>query len=160
MKREMMMFGLAPRRLSAYRVQTLLVFAAMGIVAGSLSTSSVFAATETPPVTPKTSISSSRPTSMPNTLGAASAVQTTQPKSVNRQISATVDSLASHPLNAPHELKSLPNACSPDSAWVCYDYQHKRSVVPFTKSMMPDMPGMKREGITLKRDKLAFNYSF
>jgi hypothetical protein len=26
--------------------------------------------------------------------------------------------------------------------------------------MMPDVPGLKKEGLTVKRDKVAFNYSF
>ena len=70
------------------------------------------------------------------------------------------DSLAS--LTAPPvdaAFKNAPNACRADSI-VCYDYRKRHSVVPITKSVMPDVPGLKKEGLAIKRDRVAFNYSF
>lgn len=58
------------------------------------------------------------------------------------------------------DLKNAPNACKKDSVVVCYDYRRRHSVIPMTKNWMPDMPGMKKEGVTLKRDKIALTYSF
>jgi hypothetical protein len=55
--------------------------------------------------------------------------------------------------------KTSPGACKADSL-VCYDYRKGQSVVPMTKSLMPEVPGLTREGVTLKRDKLSFHYSF
>ncbi|MCA3017950.1 MAG: hypothetical protein ING73_14660 [Rhodocyclaceae bacterium] len=57
------------------------------------------------------------------------------------------------------DTKAAPYSCKADSL-VCYDYRKRQSVVPITKSMMPDVPGLKKEGVTVKRDKVAFNYSF
>jgi hypothetical protein len=55
--------------------------------------------------------------------------------------------------------KTSPGTCKADSL-VCYDYRKGQSVVPMTKSLMPEVPGLTREGVTLKRDKLSFHYSF
>ena len=52
--------------------------------------------------------------------------------------------------------KSCSDAISP----VCYDYRRNQIVVRGTKLWMPDLPGMKKESLTVKRDKVAFNYSF
>lgn len=64
-------------------------------------------------------------------------------------------------LRAEAESKDVPNSCSAaDSHSLCYDYKRGRAVFKPTRNWMPDIPGMHRESITLKRDKLAFNYSF
>ncbi len=54
----------------------------------------------------------------------------------------------------------LTKSCDGGNAPVCYDYRRNQIVVPGTKMWMPDLPGMKRESLTVKRDKVAFNYSF
>ena len=56
--------------------------------------------------------------------------------------------------------KTAPYACKNDSAFVCYDYRRGQSVVPFTRLFLPDLPGMKKEGMTIKRDKVLVRYSF
>ena len=56
--------------------------------------------------------------------------------------------------------KTVPYACKNDSAFVCYDYRRGQSVVPFTRLFLPDLPGMKKEGMTIKRDKVLVRYSF
>jgi hypothetical protein len=72
-----------------------------------------------------------------------------------------VDLLFAQPIpTANNALRDAPNACKGDSAVVCYDYRSGRAVMPITQSLMPTVPGLRPEGITLKRDKMAFNYSF
>jgi len=64
-------------------------------------------------------------------------------------------------LRADVESKEVPNSCSSeDSSALCYDYKRGRAVFKPTRNWMPGIPGMRPESITMKRDKLAFNYSF
>jgi hypothetical protein len=59
------------------------------------------------------------------------------------------------------ESKYVPNSCSSaESTSLCYDYKSGRAVYKPTRNWMPEIPGMRPESITMKRDKLAFNYSF
>jgi hypothetical protein len=53
-----------------------------------------------------------------------------------------------------------PNACSTSASSLCYDYRTGRAVFRPTKHLLPPVPGLKPESITLKRDRLALNYSF
>jgi hypothetical protein len=54
---------------------------------------------------------------------------------------------------------AMPGLCAADSL-VCYDYRRGQPVVPVMRALMPEVPGLKREGIVLKRDKVSLNYSF
>jgi hypothetical protein len=64
-------------------------------------------------------------------------------------------------LRMEYESKDVPNSCSASaSTSLCYDYKSGRAVYKPTRNWMPDIPGMRPESITMKRDKLAFNYSF
>ncbi len=73
---------------------------------------------------------------------------------------ASIDRLNGSPVVDGRDLKRAPNACQADATFVCYDYRRRHAVVPLTKSWMPDMPGMKKEGMTVKRDKVSMSYSF
>lgn len=53
-----------------------------------------------------------------------------------------------------------PNSCSANSSSLCYDYRTGRAVFKPTKRLLPAVPGLTPESITLKRDRLALNYSF
>jgi len=88
--------------------------------------------------------------------------------SVNSTASTTVIPYATDPRDSLASLtaspvdsafKNAPNACRADSV-VCYDYRKRHSVVPITKTLMPDVPGLKKEGLAIRRDRVAFNYSF
>ncbi len=57
-------------------------------------------------------------------------------------------------------LAALPNACKKESTTVCYDYRSGRMVVVKTRDLLPAITGLKAEGISLKRDKVAVRYSF
>ena len=99
------------------------------------------------------------PSSLPSTLTS---------ESINTSASNFVVPLANNPRDSlawlrskPDDMlfKTSPGTCKADSL-VCYDYRKRHSVVPMTKSLMPEVPGLTREGVTLKRDKLSFHYSF
>jgi hypothetical protein len=93
------------------------------------------------------------PTALATWSPTLSSTRTTSPLSA--------EPLFAHPApTASNTLRDAPNACKGDSAVVCYDYRSGRAVMPITQSLMPTVPGLKPEGITLKRDKMAFNYSF
>ena len=99
------------------------------------------------------------PSSLPPVLSSAS-VHSTASTTVIPYADNPRDSLASLLGNSfDTDIKAAPFTCKADS-FVCYDYRKRHSVVPITKSMMPDVPGLKKEGLTVKRDKVAFNYSF
>lgn len=99
------------------------------------------------------------PSSLPPVLSSAS-VHSTASTTVIPYADNPRDSLASLLGNSVDvDTKAAPYNCTADSL-VCYDYRKRHSVVPMTKSMMPDVPGLKKEGVTVKRDKVAFNYSF
>jgi hypothetical protein len=97
-------------------------------------------------------------TALPLTLSASAALSSTSTK-----LAPNGPLIAGEPLLASPSVasaKEAPHACKNDGAMVCYDYRRGRAVMPGTKSLMPTVPGLKSESITLKRDKLAFNYSF
>jgi hypothetical protein len=99
------------------------------------------------------------PSSLPPVLTSES-VHSTASTSVLPYADNPRDSLASLAARTYDPLyKEAPYSCKNDSV-VCYDYRKRHSVVPMTKSLMPDVPGLKKEGVTVKRDKVAFNYSF
>jgi hypothetical protein len=50
--------------------------------------------------------------------------------------------------------------CKRNAGWVCYDPKNRRAMVPVTRYAMPDLPGVTREGIALRRDRVTFVYSF
>jgi hypothetical protein len=106
--------------------------------------------------------SKSRPMSLPPVISSVNSVHSTQARSLHLNGGAEEDllRLARDARQSSVPLKGAPNACSGDAQTVCYDYRRGRSVIPATKAMQPDVPGMKREGVSLKRDRLAFNYSF
>ena len=56
----------------------------------------------------------------------------------------------------PNESRS---ACDGSSA-VCYDPSSGRIEVASARNYMPDIPGLQRETISVKRDRILFRYSF
>ncbi len=75
----------------------------------------------------------------------------------------------SHPAAAVPEIEVLPRYASrPDesrsacdgTAAVCYDPSSGRIEVASVRNYMPDIPGLRRETISVKRDRILFRYSF
>ena len=63
---------------------------------------------------------------------------------------------------APHvSQRHSPNsACGPEST-LCYDMSDGgRIVFRPARNLMPDVPGLTRENISVKRDRIIFRYSF
>jgi len=58
------------------------------------------------------------------------------------------------------DLEPIPGACSTSGGALCYDYRTGRAVFTRARELMPSIGGMRRENLTLKRDKVTFNYSF
>jgi hypothetical protein len=51
------------------------------------------------------------------------------------------------------------SSCSGERS-LCYDSQSGRIVYKPARMLMPDIPGMQRENISVKRDRIVFRYSF
>ena len=51
------------------------------------------------------------------------------------------------------------SSCNTDRA-LCYDPNSGRIVYKPARQFMPDIPGMQRENISVKRDKIVLRYSF
>jgi hypothetical protein len=58
-----------------------------------------------------------------------------------------------------HRLASSRSSCTGESA-LCYDPASGRIVYKPARMLMPDIPGLRRENISVKRDRIVFRYSF
>ena len=94
-----------------------------------------------------------------------------------RSKAAIVETLSARGANAPFrapnptepELELLPQAdprletrrwsCSGERS-LCYDPQSGRIVYKPARALMPEIPGLQRENISVKRDRITFRYSF
>jgi hypothetical protein len=54
----------------------------------------------------------------------------------------------------------IPGSCNQSSSAICYDYGSGKAVFKPARELMPEISGMRRESLTLKRDRITFNYSF
>lgn len=43
---------------------------------------------------------------------------------------------------------------------VCYDYRDTQVRVPIARTLMPSLPGLKKENLSIKRDQISLQYSF
>ncbi len=59
----------------------------------------------------------------------------------------------------PRTLRNAPNACSSESV-VCYDYTRGQARLPIARSVMPELPGLRKESLSIRRGRLSLNYSF
>jgi hypothetical protein len=51
------------------------------------------------------------------------------------------------------------SSCSSERS-LCYDQDSGRIVYKPARNLMPDLPGLTRENISVKRDRIIFRYSF
>jgi len=56
-------------------------------------------------------------------------------------------------------LEQSRSSCSGERA-LCYDHHSGRIVYKPARALMPDIPGLQRENISVKRDRITFRYSF
>ena len=55
--------------------------------------------------------------------------------------------------------EAMRSSCSGDRS-LCYDPASGRIVYKPAREFMPDIPGLQRENISVKRDRIVFRYSF
>lgn len=55
---------------------------------------------------------------------------------------------------------ALPGSCGSAGDNLCYDYRQGRVVYKPARKLMPEIAGLKRESLSIKRDKVTLNYSF
>lgn len=58
------------------------------------------------------------------------------------------------------EREPVPGSCSVSAAALCYDYRNGRAVFKPARGLMPEIAGMRRENLSVKRDRITFSYSF
>ena len=59
----------------------------------------------------------------------------------------------------PEARRGSPSSCAGDHDF-CYDPTNGHIVYKPARELMPDIPGLKRENISVKRDRIVFRYSF
>ena len=59
----------------------------------------------------------------------------------------------------PMRLNESRSACDGTNA-LCYDPSSGRIEVASARTFMPDLPGLRRETISIKRDRIVFRYTF
>jgi hypothetical protein len=80
----------------------------------------------------------------------------------NRQAPFAMHAAEPEPELLPHHdarESSHPWSCSGASS-LCYDPASGRVVYKPTRGLMPDIPGLQRENISVKRDRVMLRYSF
>ena len=73
-------------------------------------------------------------------------------------------------MSAAPELDLLPESADPrlqNKNWscdgersLCYDPNSRRVIYKPARALMPEIPGLQRENISVKRDRITFKYSF
>ena len=58
-----------------------------------------------------------------------------------------------------HRLEQSRSSCSGERT-LCYDQESGRIVYKPARNLMPDIPGLTPENISVKRDRIVFRYSF
>jgi hypothetical protein len=59
----------------------------------------------------------------------------------------------------PESRRGSPSSCDGQSS-LCYDPTNGHIVYKPARNFMPDFPGLQRENISVKRDRIVFRYSF
>jgi hypothetical protein len=104
---------------------------------------------------------------------AAGAADATQQPPLQLKPKAAISSIAMHnsapfviPISEPdllprrdERLEQSRSSCSGDRS-LCYDPGSGRIVYKPARMLMPDIPGLQRENISVKRDRIVFRYSF
>lgn len=54
----------------------------------------------------------------------------------------------------------IPGSCARAGDSLCYDYRQGRVVYKPARRLMPEIAGLRRESLSVKRDKVTLNYSF
>ena len=99
-------------------------------------------------------VSSQPPTTRSDaTSRVMSAIASTHPDNSTSSLSSAPQSTNDAPR------KRTPYSCSADSL-VCYDERRGQTNIPLTKSLIPEIPGLTKVGLTVKRSGVYFRYRF
>lgn len=60
----------------------------------------------------------------------------------------------------PKAHEQIPNACSPASGSLCFDYRAGHAVYKPMRALLPAIPGMTPHNLSLRRDKIVAQYTF
>lgn len=115
------------------------------VLAGSLA-SPCFAQSSALSIRPKIAEATSSPTPAPTRIAPF--------------VADTAEDLPGLSFNPALERANIPGSCANAGESLCYDYKNRRAVYRPARKLMPEIAGMKRESLTLKRDKITMNYSF
>ena len=63
-------------------------------------------------------------------------------------------------LASPHSQAATPKPGCSKAASLCYEADTGRIVFKPARQFMPEIPGLQRENISIKRDRIIFRYSF
>ncbi len=63
-------------------------------------------------------------------------------------------------LRADDRMKESRSSCDRDGQSLCYDSGSGKIVYKKTREYMPDIPGLRAEHISVRRDRITFKYSF
>jgi len=119
--------------------------------------------TATPACAQSTNIKRSALTFMPLAMTSEAVGQSTSVAVLTKWENSTQD--LTHPpqrnIGAPlyQNTARIPYSCNADSI-VCYDERRRQTVIPLTRSLMPQIPGLTKVGLTIKRSGVNLRYSF
>jgi hypothetical protein len=63
------------------------------------------------------------------------------------------------PTPADPRLETSRSSCNAERS-LCYDPHSRRIIYKPARALMPDIPGLQRENISVRRDRITFRYSF
>jgi len=93
-------------------------------------------------------------------LAEATSSPTPAPTRIAPFVADAAEDIPGLSFNPALERAAIPGSCANAGESLCYDYKNRRTVYRPARKLMPDIAGMKRESLTLKRDKITMNYSF
>ena len=56
--------------------------------------------------------------------------------------------------------RQLPHGCAKQSGALCYDYRAGHAIYKPMRKLLPDIPGMTPDNLSLRRNKIVARYSF
>lgn len=97
----------------------------------------------------------------PKTLAQAAPAPTQPSPATNRPFLLEPENeLPGVTFNSRLEREKIAGSCAASSASLCYDYRTGRAVYRPAREWMPEINGLRRESMSVKRDKVVLQYSF
>ena len=64
------------------------------------------------------------------------------------------------PITLSTDSRQLPNGCAQKGGALCYDYRAGHAVYKPMRSLLPSIPGMTPDNLSIRRNKIVARYSF